>query len=134
VCRSLFGAISPLFTQEMFDALGVGGAGSLIGGVACLLAPIPFLFWKYGAAIRKRSKFAPTEELKPATSEGSSNDDAVREKGDTSEVDLELDEQAGIALQQVESGRSRDSDGRGGSGDPYLDADGIEKAERSNAG
>jgi MFS transporter, DHA1 family, multidrug resistance protein len=46
----------------MFDALGVGGGGSLIGGVATLLAPIPFVFYKYGATIRNRSKFAPTED------------------------------------------------------------------------
>lgn len=60
ICRSACGAAAPLYTQKMFNALGVGGGGSLIGGVACLLAPIPFLFYKYGATIRDRSKFAPT--------------------------------------------------------------------------
>lgn len=65
VCRSAAGAAAPLFTQYMFDALGVGGGGSLIGGVAVLLAPIPFVFYKYGEPIRKRSKFAPTDD-KPA--------------------------------------------------------------------
>ncbi|TVY85917.1 Efflux pump [Lachnellula willkommii] len=60
VCRSAGGAAAPLFTQYMFDALGVGGGGSLIGGVAIVLAPIPFIFYKYGEGIRKRSKFAPT--------------------------------------------------------------------------
>lgn len=62
VCRSACGAAAPLFTQYMFDALGVGGGGSLIGGVACLLAPIPFVFYWYGEPIRRRSKFAPTED------------------------------------------------------------------------
>ena len=62
VCRSAAGAAAPLFTQYMFDALGVGGGGSLIGGVACILAPIPFVFYKYGGPIRKRSKFAPTAD------------------------------------------------------------------------
>lgn len=60
VLRSAAGAAAPLFTQQMFDTLGVGGGGSLIGGVAILLAIIPFAFYKYGAKIRKRSKFAPT--------------------------------------------------------------------------
>jgi multidrug resistance protein len=60
VVRSAAGAAAPLYTQYMFDALGVGGGGSLIGGVACLLAPIPFVFYKYGRTIRERSKFAPT--------------------------------------------------------------------------
>lgn len=62
VCRSACGAAAPLFTQYMFNALGVGGGGSLIGGVAVLLAPIPFVFYRYGEPIRKRSKFAPTED------------------------------------------------------------------------
>lgn len=62
VCRSACGAAAPLFTQYMFDALGVGGGGSLIAGVACLLAPIPFVFYLYGEPIRRRSKFAPTED------------------------------------------------------------------------
>lgn len=61
VCRSAFGAAAPLYTQYMFDALGVGGGGSLIGGVAVLLAPIPFIFYRYGEPIRQRSKFAPTK-------------------------------------------------------------------------
>ena len=43
----------------MFSALGVGGGGSLIGGVACLLAIIPVLFYKFGKQIRIRSRFAP---------------------------------------------------------------------------
>lgn len=60
VCRSAAGAAAPLFTQYMFDALGVGGGGSLIGGVAVLLAPIPFIFYRYGERIRERSKFTST--------------------------------------------------------------------------
>ncbi|KAF3011105.1 hypothetical protein E8E13_011348 [Curvularia kusanoi] len=64
VARSAAAAATPLFTQYMFDALGVGGGGSLIGGAACLLAPIPFIFYKYGRPIREKSKFAPTENTK----------------------------------------------------------------------
>lgn len=62
VARSACGAAAPLFTNQMFKALGIGGGGSLIGGVAALLAVIPFLFYKYGRSIRIKSKFAPTEE------------------------------------------------------------------------
>ncbi|KAK0111172.1 hypothetical protein ONS95_001548 [Cadophora gregata] len=71
VCRSAAGAAAPLFTQQMFNALGVGGGGSLIGGVAVLLMPIPFIFYKYGGSIRERSTFAPT----PAPNEGHSHDE-----------------------------------------------------------
>ena len=70
VCRSACGAAAPLFTQYMFDALGVGGGGSLIGGVACLLAPIPVVFYWYGEPIRRRSKFAPTEDAGKEKEEG----------------------------------------------------------------
>lgn len=62
MARSACAAVSPLFTQYMFDALGIGGAGSLIGGVAVILIPIPFVFWRYGKYIRQRSKFARTNE------------------------------------------------------------------------
>ena len=61
VARSAAGASAPLFTNQMFTALGVGGGASLVGGVATLLAVVPFAFYKYGKTIRKRSRFAPTE-------------------------------------------------------------------------
>jgi hypothetical protein len=32
---------------------------SILGGVAALAVPVPFLFMKYGLALRKRSRFAP---------------------------------------------------------------------------
>ncbi|KFH48690.1 putative transporter-like protein [Hapsidospora chrysogenum ATCC 11550] len=64
IARSACGAAAPLFTQQMFDALGVGPGGSLIGGCATLLAVIPFMFWKYGKVIRKRSRFAAVDEKK----------------------------------------------------------------------
>lgn len=52
VARSACGASAPLFTTYMFDAVGIGGGGSLIGGVATLLAIILFAFYKYGGQIR----------------------------------------------------------------------------------
>ncbi|EHA22184.1 hypothetical protein ASPNIDRAFT_192510, partial [Aspergillus niger ATCC 1015] len=60
IARSACGAAAPLFTNQMFAAMGVGGGGSLVGGVAALLAVVPFLFYKYGKQIRAKSKFAPT--------------------------------------------------------------------------
>lgn len=62
IARSACGAAAPLFTNQMFAKLGVGGGGSLIGGVAALLAIIPFMFYKYGRQIRIRSKFAPVKD------------------------------------------------------------------------
>ncbi|MCJ1308385.1 hypothetical protein MMC25_002038 [Agyrium rufum] len=58
--RSLAGSVFPLFATYMFDALGVQWAGTLLGCVGLLLVPIPIIFYKYGAKIREKSKFAPT--------------------------------------------------------------------------
>lgn len=147
VCRSACGAAAPLFTNQMFTALGVGGGGSLIAGVACLLAPIPFIFFKYGEPIRKRSKFAPTdnaddkpqakaedEENKSHPSEG-----AERRRSDLSvsdEEERELDEQAGVPDEkdldtEMEKQRSHETTGAQSTGDAFLDADGLERAERT---
>lgn len=68
VLRSACAAASPLFTDYMFNALGVGGAASLIGAVGVLLMPMPFIFYRYGAAIRSKSKFAvKIEPARPST-------------------------------------------------------------------
>jgi len=85
VARSAAGAAAPLFTQYMFDALGVGGGGSLIGGFAVLLAPIPFIFYKYGEPIRKRSKFAPTEDEPAVDPQGSQRE--TRNETGTGSID-----------------------------------------------
>lgn len=46
VLRSACAAASLLFTQYMFDALDLGGAGSFIRLFGMLLSPIPFVFYK----------------------------------------------------------------------------------------
>ncbi|KAK5138500.1 hypothetical protein LTR08_000086 [Meristemomyces frigidus] len=60
--RSLVASGLPLAARPMFLRLGVGPACSILGGVACLALPIPFLFIKYGLRLRKMSKFAPVLE------------------------------------------------------------------------
>lgn len=89
IMRSACGAAAPLFTVQMFHALGVGGGGSLVGGVAVLLSVIPFLFYKYGAAIRARSRFNPKAFKPPAQTDVEANpvvleDPREGESGDTS--------------------------------------------------
>jgi len=126
VCRSACGAASPLFTQYMFNSLGVGGGGSLIAGVAVLLAPIPFLFYKYGRPLRERSKFAPTAP--------ESAHQEVPEEQEPSE-EYEGDETA------VESASEREKSNAGGEGDmtatdvdePYLrDGVGLDRVATPN--
>lgn len=60
--RSLLAAAFPLVAQPMFDNMGVGPAMSVLGGVAALALPVPFIFMKYGLKLRKMSKFAPVHE------------------------------------------------------------------------
>jgi hypothetical protein len=55
VLRSLLAALIPLSSQQMYAKMGYGWGNSLLGFVACLLIPIPFLFIKYGEGIRARS-------------------------------------------------------------------------------
>lgn len=58
VLRSLFGAAFPLFTTQMYDSLGIHWASSVPAFLALACVPFPFLFYKYGAAIRSRCKYA----------------------------------------------------------------------------
>jgi hypothetical protein len=66
ITRSLVGAAFPLFSTQMFVNLGINWAGTLLGGIALILTPIPFLFYKYGSRIRTKSCFAPCVDLKVA--------------------------------------------------------------------
>ena len=66
IIRSATGAAFPLFTTQMFLNLGINWAATLLGGIALLLAPMPFLFYKYGPRIRTKSSFAPCIDLKVA--------------------------------------------------------------------
>lgn len=65
--RSIFGAVFPLFAQQMFQGMGIQYAATLLGCVALVLVPVPIWFYYKGAEIRQKSQFAPT--AKPVTSE-----------------------------------------------------------------
>ncbi|THC88891.1 hypothetical protein EYZ11_011660 [Aspergillus tanneri] len=58
VLRSIFGAVFPLFTRYMYDGLGIHWASCIPAFLALACVPFPFLFYKYGAAIRKSCTFA----------------------------------------------------------------------------
>lgn len=64
--RSLAGAGFPLFARQMFEGMGIQWAATLLGCVAAVLAPIPFIFYRYGAKIRERSAYAPTNQMGPS--------------------------------------------------------------------
>ncbi|GMK57561.1 hypothetical protein CspeluHIS016_0403950 [Cutaneotrichosporon spelunceum] len=58
VVRSGMGAAMPLFIPQMYHRLTNGGAASLLGGLAIIMAMIPWAFSKWGRKIRMRSKRA----------------------------------------------------------------------------
>jgi hypothetical protein len=60
--RSLFASGLPLAARPMFHHMGVGPACSLLGAIAAIMLPVPFLFIKFGPQLRKMSKFAPVFE------------------------------------------------------------------------
>ncbi|EME88247.1 uncharacterized protein MYCFIDRAFT_159481 [Pseudocercospora fijiensis CIRAD86] len=62
VLRSLFGAAFPLFTSQMFANLGIHWAASIPALLALICVPFPFLFWKFGARIRTKCKYAAQSE------------------------------------------------------------------------
>jgi len=64
VLRSLFGAIFPLFTSQMYARLGIHWASSVPAFLALACVPFPFLFYRYGASIRVKCKFARVAQEK----------------------------------------------------------------------
>ncbi|KAF4537137.1 MFS transporter [Lasiodiplodia theobromae] len=62
VLRSLFGAAFPLFTVQMYNKLGIHWASSLAAFLALACLPFPWLFYKYGYAVRVRCKYAAQAE------------------------------------------------------------------------
>ncbi|KAK5088392.1 hypothetical protein LTR05_002610 [Lithohypha guttulata] len=60
--RSLMACGLPLAVRPMFAALGVGPGMSVLGAVAAVAIPVPFLFMKYGHNLRQRSRFTPVDK------------------------------------------------------------------------
>lgn len=55
--RYLFGAAFPLFTVQMYEKIGIGWASSLLGFLALGMLPIPWLLYKFGPYLRRRSSY-----------------------------------------------------------------------------
>lgn len=53
--RYVFSGLLPLAGTKMYHALGVHWTGTMLGCIQIFLIPIPFMFYRYGGRIRKRS-------------------------------------------------------------------------------
>ncbi|KAM5438220.1 MFS siderochrome iron transporter 1 [Microsporum canis] len=111
VLRSLFGAAFPLFTRYMYQNLGIHWASTIPAFLALACVPFPFLFYKYGADIRKRCKFAGEadafmQKIIQANSAQLESDLEISETDPTSRrSSLELG-RAGDTLARIQSARS----------------------------
>lgn len=47
-----------MFATQMYNRLGTPGASALLGGLAVVFIPVPFVLYKYGKKIRSMSKNA----------------------------------------------------------------------------
>ena len=54
VSRSLLGALLPLAGPSLYQTLGLGWGTSLLGFIAAVMVPAPYLFWRFGGAVRKK--------------------------------------------------------------------------------
>jgi multidrug resistance protein len=58
ILRSIFGAVFPLITKYIYDGVGIHWGPSIPALLSVLCMPAPFLFYRYGATIRKRCKYS----------------------------------------------------------------------------
>ena len=54
----IFVAAFPLFGNQMYERLGYQWASSLLAFLTVAMMPFPWMFFRYGKALRKRSRFA----------------------------------------------------------------------------
>ncbi|KAJ5605835.1 drug/proton antiporter YHK8 [Penicillium lagena] len=59
--RSSFGGIFPLFGIQMYNNLGFHWATTLLGFLTLVMTPFPYIFFRYGSRIRKKSRFATSQ-------------------------------------------------------------------------
>jgi hypothetical protein len=92
VMRSVVGAAFPLFIPYMYRGLGIHWATMVPGFLAVVCVPFPFLFYKYGAQIRGKCKYAAQSEafmrrMKKEAEEGDgdSAEDGSSDEGDEKE-------------------------------------------------
>ncbi|KAK5167955.1 MFS siderochrome iron transporter 1 [Saxophila tyrrhenica] len=108
VLRSLFGFAFPLFTTQMYTNLGIHWGSSIPAFLSLMCIPMPFLFYKYGPAIRERCKYAAQAaafmKKMQAQTEGtddSSEEEPARPSGDPADKEKENEEEREEAEQEA---------------------------------
>jgi hypothetical protein len=99
VLRAVLAAAFPLFTPQMYEALGIHWASSVPGFLALACLPFPYLFYRFGEQIRMKCRFATEAAVVLERMMQQQNPAAGGQAGDErSEVILGEDE----AMEEVE--------------------------------
>ncbi|KAI0134360.1 major facilitator superfamily domain-containing protein [Xylariales sp. AK1849] len=61
--RAIWGAVLPLFVRSMFASIGVWWSLSIPAVLSLICLPFPFVFYRFGPAIRARCKYAGEAHL-----------------------------------------------------------------------
>jgi DHA1 family multidrug resistance protein-like MFS transporter len=78
ILRSFGAGAFPLFTQQMFNNLGIQWAGTLLACLATVMIPIPIGFYIYGSRLRKRSVYSePTTKKEDVESPSESDETKI---------------------------------------------------------
>ncbi|KAJ9107641.1 hypothetical protein QFC21_001101 [Naganishia friedmannii] len=85
--RNLVGGAFTFFTRQLYNNLTPRWGSTLFGGLAAILAVIPFVAFFYGPQIRKGSKFAKTL---------AAEQERLREEGGASAPPMPVDSEKGI--------------------------------------
>ncbi|KAI1809723.1 major facilitator superfamily domain-containing protein [Poronia punctata] len=57
ILRSVVGALLPLAGPPLYSSLGLGWGNSLLGFICVAMIPLPIIFYKFGARLRKTERF-----------------------------------------------------------------------------
>lgn len=60
--RCVMSGVFPLFALQMYERLGIQWASTLLACLGYILVPIPFVFYKYGELLRKKSAYTWSED------------------------------------------------------------------------
>lgn len=111
VMRSLFGAAFPLFATRMYDSLGIHWASAVPAFLAVACAPFPWLFYRYGAKVRARCRYAAEAAEVLAKMREQQREEGPRERS------AESDEEAEETIERRLSGAAPAADAGAGNGE-----------------
>ncbi|SMY20109.1 unnamed protein product [Zymoseptoria tritici ST99CH_1A5] len=139
VMRSVVGAAFPLFIPYMYDGLGIHWATMIPGFLAVICVPFPFLFYKYGAQIRKKCKYAAESEafirrMQKEAEQG--DDDGEKGEDDASFEDHDSSEGGEDVEKEKEENKERPSEATYiayGPREVMLETEEAERLERLDA-